>query len=216
MSVLVPEVRYVDNRDEFIQSYVKEKVVCHIGAADAPYAEKKFNNGDLLHPKLDKAKRLIAVDLDEESNIFFRSKGYEAYNSLEQMGDVKLDLIVATEIVEHVYNLVDFLSDLRKVCSEHTELLITTPNPFSIKRTIEAFSGYERYHPDHLSYISYTNLLKAFSESNFEAIDFMGTCLPKQNNSKKNLFGQFMSKRRPLLSETIMVIGKPIGEDYVD
>lgn len=86
MSVLVTEVRYVDNRDEFIQSYGNDKVVCHI-AADPPYAEKKFNNGDLLHPKLDKAKRLIAVDLNEESNIFFRSKGYEAYNSLEQMGD---------------------------------------------------------------------------------------------------------------------------------
>ena len=43
----------------------------------------------------------------------------------------KFEVIVAGDIIEHVYNQGLFLSSIREFCNDRTEVLITTPNCFS-------------------------------------------------------------------------------------
>lgn len=70
-------------------------------------------------------------------------------NSLfEGSFDDQYDLVVAIEIIEHLYSTNSFLSSVKKLMSEEGELLITTPNPRSLLSRFKFFTtGYHnRFH----------------------------------------------------------------------
>jgi len=145
--------------------------ILHLGCADAPYT---LDRGDrLLHKLLAEvtpAEKLWGVDLDEKGVGFLREMGFDKIlhgdceSLAEELLAERFDIILAGEIIEHVGNPVNFLSSIRGVMADNSELMLTTVNATGVKGFTHALTGVEKVHPDHNYYFSYHTLRQLFTK----------------------------------------------------
>lgn len=162
------------SRNKIILDYCKWKKVLHIWACDAPYTLEKFSwvMWPLLYREIDKVcSKQLWIDLDKESINFLNSKKDEFPNSevkffdmnkLEDL-DFEPEIIIFWEVIEHLMNLEIALTNLKKVMTKDTLLIISTPNAYYINNFVNALFWFEHMHEDHKVYFSYwylENLLK--------------------------------------------------------
>lgn len=97
------------------------------------------------------------------------------------------DLILAVEVIEHVKNPWDFMASIRRVCSPHTHLIVTTPNisswwarfMFLVTGDLWGFSEESWNDPGHINPVSEVEMRGIFRESGFECRDvWPGGVLP--------------------------------------
>jgi len=165
-------------RDDWLTNKCKGKRVLHVGCADYPITKAKIDNGFLLHARLAPVcKEIVGVDIDQ-NGISMLSKlmpNHEfIHHNIEELDECRalsgkiFDVIVAADVYEHIYNPGRFLEGARKLLSPSGELLLTTPNAFSIKRMIPmAFWGFEYVHPDHVGYFSVCTLIRMLNAKGF-------------------------------------------------
>lgn len=156
--------RRIVRRDDYIAAICRGKRVLHVGCTDAPLTEAKYNNGTLLHQKLEKeAAELVGIDIDAASIARLQEKGVR---NLHVADAAKIDeflnktgfspeVIVAGEVLEHLENPADFLRGIMKGMSGETELIISVPNAFWSEGFIHILTGKEKVHPEHVAYYSY-------------------------------------------------------------
>jgi len=123
---------------EFVKRVSTGKRVLHLGCTNWPYTLEAIDAGTLLHKDLAEVSReLYGFDYDQEGIDVLTSKGYDnLYRAdLENLDDVPLDLkfdvIIAGEIIEHLNNPGRFLNGIKRFMSPETQLVITTINAFS-------------------------------------------------------------------------------------
>jgi hypothetical protein len=68
------------------------------------------------------------------------------------------DLLLLTEVLEHLNNPGRFLEAIQPLFRPHTELLITTPNSTSLSNIIANLHHTEAVHPEHNYWFSYHTL----------------------------------------------------------
>lgn len=92
--------------------------------------------------------------------------------------DSSFDLIVAGEIIEHIYHTDLFLQEIHRLLKPHGHLLISTPNIASLGRRILLASGISPLLEDslskigsagHIRYFTFKSLDKLLSDNNFKA-----------------------------------------------
>lgn len=153
-----------ESRFNFLENICKNKKVLHIGCADS----MTFGIGHNLHIKLEKiASELHGMDTDVEEikKLIEVSPGqyFTDFNSCNQ----NYDLVLAPEVLEHVYNAKKFLDQIFSL--NFKELLITVPNILHYnKEMIQTDTcSTEIVHPDHKYWFSpYTlyNIIKPYIE----------------------------------------------------
>lgn len=159
-------------RNSIILEYCKWKKVLHIGACDSPFTKEKYNwkNWPLLYREIDKVcGNQLWIDLDKSSINFLNNWEfsnskliYFDMNELQDL-DYKPDIIIFSEVIEHLMNLEIALINLKKVMNKDTILIISTPNALSLDNIIKGMLGFERFHEDHKIIFTYgylKNLLK--------------------------------------------------------
>lgn len=116
------------NREEYVLSECEGRKVLHIGCLGA---DKKAH----LHNKIIKvAREVYGIDLFD-SNLVNFFKMDAQYFSLNQ----KFDLILAGEVIEHLWNIEGFVNNLHKHLEMGGKAIITTPNayaPIFLKRAL--------------------------------------------------------------------------------
>lgn len=214
---------FVSNRDEFILSLCKEKRVLHIGATDWPFTREKLDKGQLLYVRIGNvAKEQIGIDLDEESATFLNKK--DVPNSTVLVLDMNTvhdldftpDIILFGETIEHLINPGIALDNLKKVMTEDTILVTSTPNAFALKNFANAFRGIERQHPDHSMAFTYRTLIQLLAKCDLAVINAKFTFLPGHTQSDDlNWKGKFESflrvwigSRFPLLASTLLIVAQ--------
>lgn len=143
------------NRHDFFASVVKGKKTLHVGCTDYPFC----NNSDgHLHIHLDKfASKLDGFDVDTEGFKILQPKvSGKFYNKWEDVKD-EYDIIVATEVLEHVGNAEEFIRNLDNINSKY--LFISIPDAFScMNGHFEYIDSAETFveivHPDHNAWYS--------------------------------------------------------------
>jgi len=130
------------------------KSVLHLGCADWPYTERRIRNGELLHARLARVcRKLIGVDLSAEGIRLLRSlcPDWELHlaDACQFEPDDHVDLILASELIEHVEDPGKLLRSLARWAKPGTKLLVTTPNAYALKGTARALLGGEFCHPEH-------------------------------------------------------------------
>lgn len=153
------------SRDSFFKELCEGKDVLHVGCTDWPLDEPKLHIFLSNH-----TKSLDGMDVDEEG-IEACKKVVEGdyYTSLEDV-DKSYDIVIATETMEHVDNVSDFLHSLSQVDSK--EFLITVPFIFlTVNRggmgLDENGNWWESVHPDHNCwYTPYTlkNVIEKYTD----------------------------------------------------
>lgn len=160
----LPRAQLAERR-QFILDRSTGRTVLHLGCVDNPYLEEKLANGTLLHGLLiERAAKVVGLDNDPEGVRLFESRGWRTICAdVEQLPelDSDIDLVIAGEIIEHLSNPGLFLSSLAQRVRSGTELIITTPNAYAIRRYWRFLLGYEQVHPDHVAYYSPLTLREA-------------------------------------------------------
>ena len=126
-----------------------------------------------MHQELSRiTKEVWGVDISESGITFLKSKGInnlfvgnvEKINELTELYSKKFDIIVASEIIEHLDNPGLFLESVKDFFGKDTEMIVTVPNAYRLSSIREMLRGKEYVHPDHnnywFSYKTITGLLK--------------------------------------------------------
>jgi 2-polyprenyl-3-methyl-5-hydroxy-6-metoxy-1,4-benzoquinol methylase len=154
-------------RQDFVVSYAAGKSILHLGCVDAGLSQQKYEAGLLLHSRLQEvAKTLWGVDVDAAGLEWMRAQGWQNLYRLDiERLDTEpailaepFDLLVLSEVLEHLNNPGQFLDAVRRLFRPQTELLLTTPNATSLTNIIANLHHQEAVHPEHNVWFSYHTL----------------------------------------------------------
>jgi len=115
-----PKHRIMNYHQFFVDNISKNDVVLDIGCG----------NGALTYDLAKKAKKVVGIDI-EEKNIKFANKNYKRENlkfiigdSIKYKFDRKFDVIILSNVLEHIENRTEFLRKIRNLAPK---ILIRVP-----------------------------------------------------------------------------------------
>ncbi|OGP75342.1 MAG: hypothetical protein A2W09_07225 [Deltaproteobacteria bacterium RBG_16_50_11] len=163
------------NRDQYIIERCRGRDVVHLGACDSPMTIDKGAKGELLHQRLQgECRSLLGFDEDWNATNILKTKFNISdieFGDLSRI-DKKLtpiaDVVICADIIEHVDNVGNLLTNCNRLCREGGILLLSTVHALSVKQVLRAMIGREPVHPDHVAYFSFATLgviLKRFGFS---------------------------------------------------
>jgi hypothetical protein len=174
----LPKVPIVIGRQDFVVLRCRGKKVLHLGCVDSGLLYERFLSKELMHQKLaEVAIELWGIDIDADGISFLRNQGFSNLivgdvcnlDKIPELQGQLFDVIVASEIIEHLMNPGLFLDAVSKLMiPNHTELIITVPNAFRISTLIHLLRGVEYVHPDHNYWFSYTTVTNLIKKAGFE------------------------------------------------
>lgn len=208
---LPANVELTDNRKRFVVEFCKRKNVLHIGCVDTGIMERRMAENNHLHFQINTvANRLVGIDINEKGIEKLKQAGFDAYvvdigTDGQRLTELVqgMDVIVIPEVIEHLNNVGQFLTNLRQ-CDFRGDILISTPNSFSypIIRTLS--HKIELVHPDHNYYFSLTTLTTLLRKHSFEVMQYIMYYWPS-NDEFGNSYRQWL-KTCPYCAEGIIVI----------
>ncbi|MBI1871445.1 MAG: class I SAM-dependent methyltransferase [Chlamydiae bacterium] len=120
------------NRMDAIRPLIQEKSVLDLGCVDHDLKQLK---GTWLHRELiQSARKVLGVDSLPEAVQKLKEMGFNTVcQNVEELDlHEKFDVAIAGEIIEHLNNPGRFLSAIHRHLQDQGQLILTTPNPFSI------------------------------------------------------------------------------------
>lgn len=112
---------------KFIIEYCADKIVLDVGAIGQDY---NCTSENWLHGKIKKVAKLAhAVDINELGIDKLNRNGYHFFNYHDfNKNQIKYDVIIMADVIEHVDNPVEFINDYAKHLNDNGIILLTTPN----------------------------------------------------------------------------------------
>jgi len=130
---------YFDKHKPLVKACAGKKVL-DLGVVDH---DSRYESGNRwLHKDLKKvSKKIVGVDIDEKSVSELNKKGYDIKVADVENFDLgeKFEVIVAGDIIEHLNNVGNFLTSVRKHMNSDSVFVITTPNCLSFSNWLELF-----------------------------------------------------------------------------
>jgi len=210
-----PEIDYVPDRDAFLKDICRGKVVLHLGCASALHVDAEIRSGRHLHTNLaEVANKIYGADKDREAIRTLQDR-FQMKNlfvaDVEQLDlpiDTKFDVIIAGELIEHLYNPGLFLTSVSNYMSADTKLILTTPNMYGLKYFLHSFMNIQAMDPDHSLGFSFT-LLETLLTRHGYAIHGWRTTVQRfasrRNRIANALFG-FFFRLWPRYADTLIVV----------
>ncbi len=223
----VPRARVVERIPEIVRRS-RDKTVLSIGMGgfidDPSQTDKWIRRGleQTVHPRVAK----VAGDL---TGLDINPAAIEAMKSIVPgnyyIGDITdaaiveelnktFDLVLFTEVIEHLDSFRDALSNIRKLLAPHGELLITTVNAFAFERIAKMLFRYESVHDEHTAYFSYLTMKRLLAMNGFEVAELsFHNRIRDPSGGVFEWFGYYamrvFSKIFPQYSEGIFVVARP-------
>lgn len=130
-----------------------------------------------LANKLKKYGSITAID-PIEGVIEFAKKQYKDIDFsagspndyLKNNPNRKFDLVVSSEVLEHVINKKEFLDDIHNLLETNGHLVLTTPRKENFDKFTEIYST-NKYQPVE-EWVDEQEIRSLFKESNFEVVDY--------------------------------------------
>jgi len=198
---------------------VKAKHVIHVGCVDhIPLIDIKIQKDQWLHKLItDTAAKCIGIDINQEGINYIREQhGYLNVffadllkDDIPELMDVRWDIMVLGEILEHVDNPVSFLKSIReRFASSTIKILITVPNAFSYFQWKSLKEHKEVINSDHRYYFSPFTLAKVLYQAGFrlQEVSFADPYMILQDKVINKLAGKTISSRNVCQSSTLIGI----------
>lgn len=175
--IRLPNVPVVRGRLDIVAERCKGKRVLHLGCVDAGLLEQRYQRGELMHQRLaGVARELWGVDVDAQGIQRLRELGFTnlVVGDICRLQDLKdlhgraFEVIVASEVIEHLLNPGQFLESIRSFMTPgQTELIVTVPNAFRFDTLCWLLRGVEYVHPDHNYWFSYHTIVNLLRKMHF-------------------------------------------------
>jgi 2-polyprenyl-3-methyl-5-hydroxy-6-metoxy-1,4-benzoquinol methylase len=165
------------NKEQYVLAQSRTaRSILHIGCTSAPNTFGRWQQGTLLHKKLcdrvdRETQRVVGIDIDQPSLKWLRERMPRdeiLYADAERLGDyfgldVRFELIIAGDVIEHLPNPGLFLASSREHLTPDGRILLTTVNAFGVVRFLKALLDHEAVHPEHTAYYSGHTLGRLFT-----------------------------------------------------
>ena len=166
-------------RDRFILGACEGKTVLHIGATNAPDHLERIRNNALLHKSIERiSRKAIGTDIAKEAIEDLKTHGVTSilHHSIEDPFPPKIrnetfDIIVFSDVIEHLSNPGLALQRIKSVMSKETTLLLTTVNTYAYFNFFNFFRK-EHVNPDHTFWASRRTMERLFALNGLEPFEF--------------------------------------------
>lgn len=162
-----------EDRGKFMRKHIGSgKKILDIGCRDGSLS-KHFLKGN----------EVWGVDIDEESLNRARDLGIKTVlmdlnGKWTELGDEKFDVVVAGEVIEHLYYPEEVIKKIIARLAPNGTFLGSVPNGFSLKNRLRYLLGRKQFtplaDPTHINHFSYPELLgmirKYFKETKIEGV----------------------------------------------
>lgn len=149
---------FVSDRLAFIQDLVRGKDVLDLGSVGCSFNPKILPFEVIQNS----AKSFMGIDLKPSSNSKIKRDDVETMNLKK-----KFDVIIAGDIIEHLYNPGSFLQNMKRHLKSDGILFISTPNIRS--RCVLPFY---KTNPEHTLWHDRYTIRTLLNASGFEIVDF--------------------------------------------
>lgn len=202
------------DRFNFLEKYVENKSVLHIGFADhTPLIKEKIKNNKWLHKRLvDKARLCVGIDINSEAVEYIKSeiniKNVYSFDILKDKLPIEIiglnwDIVILGEVLEHIDNPVEFLTNIHsKLANNANELIVTVPNALELINLKLIRKGQEFINTDHRFWFTPFTLSKVLLRAGFITKEFFYS----QTFMPNRLLDKYLIKRFPMLRETVISI----------
>lgn len=199
-------------REDLVLPYVAGKEVLDCGGVDHSFIEDKRQRGAWLHAMIAKrAQRCIGVDILADRVDRLNQQGeyeFQVGNVEELTFENEFDVVVAGELIEHVYNAGLFLDSAWRALRDEGILIITTPNYQALSSVLySTIAGKEVCHDEHTCYYSKQTLSYLVERHGF----VVDSCHLVNRPARSHLTGWFRSvvkRMRPGLGEQLVMVGR--------
>ncbi len=131
---------------------------------------------------------ISALAIEKAGKIFDQSFCFDFQDGAwpEKLLEQRFDVIIASEIIEHLFDPAILLENLKKVLAEDGKLIVTTPNFLFWKNRLHMLFGKFRYAPvglldfGHIRFFSVATLRETLEEAGFT--------VEEENNFYPNLY----------------------------
>jgi 2-polyprenyl-3-methyl-5-hydroxy-6-metoxy-1,4-benzoquinol methylase len=227
----VPKVEITPGRHEVVLRICRGKRVLHLGCVDEGLLHARYARGELLHLKLlEVGRELWGVDISEQGIEFLASQGIlnlivadvEHINAVSELTDKEFDVIVASELIEHLANPGAFLSATMELMQNNTTMILTVPNAYRVGTLLRMLKGEEYVHPDHNYWFSFKTITTLVQKHGYSIKEIyvyasgptrIKTCLAKTNLPLRwlrclanTLLSAFLLKLNPFFGDGIILL----------
>lgn len=166
-------------KDYLIQKCTGKKVL-DLGCIEHDLFKTKMREDRWIHSHLKNvSSEIIGVDILTEYIEELNNQGYNiVYGNVEKLSEVneiknkQFDVIIAGDLIEHLFNAGLFLDSVSEFMHEKTELILTTPNCFSTRFIIPYVFRGEIVREDHTCWYSKKTLSQLLEMKNFHVTEF--------------------------------------------
>jgi len=141
------------HKEKIILEFCRNKSVLDVGCIGQ---DKSLNSQDWLHQRIKSvASELVGADTDTIHLAELKQKGFHISHPQELEGlNKKFDVIVMADVIEHVDDITAFLRFYMVFLKQNGSIVITTPNPFSIRQFFSILLyGKPSCNPEHTSWL---------------------------------------------------------------
>jgi 2-polyprenyl-3-methyl-5-hydroxy-6-metoxy-1,4-benzoquinol methylase len=199
----IPPQRRITPRNQRLVELAQGKTVIHLGCADhVELIEQKMRQGQYLHALLrTKTKKLIGVDINQTGIQAMQALGFTDIYLPSQVPAGHYDLLIVSDVIEHIPNVESFLQEL-KVHYSFNHIIITTPNAYR-RLNRRQYKG-ELINTDHRYWFSPFTLAKAVISAGYH----INTIEFTDNPSLFNIYRNITLKKHPLQQDGLLVIAQ--------
>ena len=167
------EIAWNDAKIQYVTSRCVNKRVLDLGCVQHDPNMRKSRYW--LHKAIrNVATHVTGIDLDQEGVAVLQSAGYNVRVEDVQDFDLgeKFDVIVVGDLIEHLENHHGFFQSCNRHMGPDSVILISTPNPWFWRRSLEALLGWNaRINPEHTCWLCPQTLKQLASRFGFESTD---------------------------------------------
>jgi len=116
----------------------------------------------------------LAKEIEPNIKWFVRS----LYDNLQDLSESGFDVIVSSEVIEHLYSPQKFLSNMHSILRENGTLILTTPYHGYLKNlALSLFDAWDKHHTvewegGHIKFFSQKSISKMLQQTGFDQIQF--------------------------------------------
>ncbi len=175
------------DKEKFLGKLVKGKKVMDWGIVSDRCGEGYEKRPRWLHGHISRnARYCLGVDIKKKELAELKNAGYnvrvaDITKPGLDFGDHNYDIIIASEIIEHLSRLENFFKTARKSLSKRGRLVITTPNPHWIVHAVTLFlTNFVSPNVDHTVWFCPSTITETVERNGFHLYQYYGILKNKQ------------------------------------
>ncbi len=208
-------------KEDFILRAASGRSVLHLGCVGftdvAPHERAKFAKQS-LHWRLTQTSETVGIDYSLAVIDEYRKLGVFTNivpGDVERLDELPMtrtfDVVIAGDIIEHLSNPGLMLDGIKRFCSSHTLVIITTPNAFGAPNFLRYSTGRFREGAEHVMSFNEQNLVTLLHRHGY-SLSELHTCY-QPRSMDKHFTGFFTAGRKvlelfPRFGGTLLAVAK--------